>query len=57
MSEFKYTFPVAIGDRKIVATYNVRGFPAKALITPEGNYLVIPFNSDWVKFIERYTKG
>ena len=56
MSEFKYTYPVAIDDQKITKAYNVRGYPTKALITPEGNYMFIPFNSDWVKFIERYTE-
>ena len=56
MNEFKYTFPVAMEDQKILSTYNVHGFPTKALITPEGNYLVIPFNSDWVAFIDRYTR-
>lgn len=56
MNEYQYTFPVAMGDRNIVAAYNVRGFPTKALITAEGNYLFIPFNSDWIKFIERYTE-
>lgn len=56
MNEFKYTFPVAMEDQKILSTYNVHGFPTKALITPEGNYLVIPFNSDWLAFIDRYTR-
>ena len=57
MNEFKYTFPVAMNDRRLDKAYNVHGFPTKALITPEGNYLQIPFNStDWIKFIERYVE-
>jgi thiol-disulfide isomerase/thioredoxin len=57
MSEFKYTYPVAMNDQKANKAYNVHGYPTKALITPEGNYLQIPFNSsDWIKFIERYTE-
>jgi thiol-disulfide isomerase/thioredoxin len=55
MNEFKYSYPVAMNDQKLDKAYNVHGFPTKALITPEGNYLQIPFNSvDWVKFLERY---
>lgn len=54
MTAFKYTYPVAINDKKITKAYNVRGYPTKALITPEGNYMFIPFNSDWIKFIEEY---
>jgi len=56
MDEFKYTYPVAMSDRKLTKAYNVHGYPTKALITPEGNFVVIPFNSDWNKFIERYTE-
>ncbi len=56
MKDFKYTFPVAMGDQKTVNAFNVHGYPTKALITPEGNYMFIPFNSDWIKFIERYTE-
>jgi thiol-disulfide isomerase/thioredoxin len=55
MNEFKYSYPVAMNDQKLDKAYKVHGFPTKALITPEGNYLQIPFNSvDWVKFLERY---
>lgn len=56
MNEFKYTYPVAMNDQKLTKIYNVRGYPTKALITPEGNYMFIPFGSDWIKFIERYTE-
>lgn len=57
MNEFKYTFPVAMNDRRLDKAYNVHGFPTKALITPAGNYLQIQFNStDWSKFIERYVE-
>jgi hypothetical protein len=51
------TYPVAMNDQKANKAFNVHGYPTKPLITPEGTYLQIPFNSsDWIKFIERYTE-
>jgi thiol-disulfide isomerase/thioredoxin len=54
MIQYKYTFPVAMADKSIEKSYNIRGYPSKILITPKGNYLVIPFGTDWVEFIRNY---
>lgn len=54
MREFKYNFPVAMSDNKIEGTYNVSSWPSKFLVSPQGKYVVIPFNVNWVKYIEDY---
>ncbi len=54
MKEFNYSFPVAMDDNKITKLFNIRGYPTKVLITPEGKYLFIPFNIDWVDFVKKY---
>jgi thiol-disulfide isomerase/thioredoxin len=54
MKEFKYNFPVALADQKIEGLYNINSYPSKILITPQGNYLVIPFGLNWVDFIKNY---
>lgn len=54
MKEFNYTFPVVMSDNKVEADYNVQGWPSKYLVSPQGNYVVIPYNVDWVKYIQDY---
>jgi thiol-disulfide isomerase/thioredoxin len=51
----KYTFPVAMSDSLIEQTYNINSYPSKILVTPEGKYIVIPFGTDWVGFINGYS--
>ena len=54
MSENNYTFPVSEIDQEITKKFEVKGFPTKILITPEGKYLVIPFNTDWKTYVKNY---
>lgn len=56
MKEKSFNFPVAMSDNKIEEMYPVNGYPSKFLITPEGNFLTIPFGIDWVAFIKSYTE-
>lgn len=55
MLENKYTFPVSEIDKAINDAFEVSGYPTKILITPEGNYIKIPFGVDWVLFLKNYT--
>lgn len=57
MDEHKYTFPVAMSDRGVEMLYRVIVYPTKVLITPDGKYVVIPSEGDWVKFIREYSEG
>ena len=54
MAENHYSFPVAMEDDKIKTIYKLEGFPTKMLVTPQGNYVIIPLNTDWVDFIKKY---
>lgn len=54
LTQFNYSFPVAMADHKIEAMYNVKHYPTKILITPQGKYLIIPLGIDWVDFIKKY---
>lgn len=54
LSQFNYSFPVAMADNKIEAMYNVKHYPTKILITPQRKYLIIPNGIDWVDFIKKY---
>jgi thiol-disulfide isomerase/thioredoxin len=54
MTQNKYTFPVAMADQLIEKTYNIKSYPSKILISPQGKYLVVPFGIDWVDFVRKY---
>lgn len=54
MTQNKYTFPVAMADPLIEKIYNIKSYPSKILISPQGKYLVVPFGSDWVDFVKKY---
>ncbi len=54
MKEKKFSFPVAMADNKIQEQYNLVGYPTKILITPQGNYLTVPFGADWRKYVAKY---
>jgi thiol-disulfide isomerase/thioredoxin len=55
MQDKKYSFPVAMSDNIVQNTYAVQGYPTKVLITPKGNYIIVPFGGDWVKFVKEYS--
>lgn len=54
MNQFHYTFPVAMADTEIESVFNVQGYPAKILISPQGRYVLVPFGIDWVDFVKKY---
>lgn len=54
LAQFHYTFPVAMADQEIERSYNIHSWPSKILISPQGKYIVIPFNTDWVSFVKNY---
>jgi peroxiredoxin len=56
MKQFNYTFPVLMSDGQIEVDYNVFYWPTKFLISPEGTYVAIPNEVDWVKYVEEYIK-
>lgn len=55
MTENKYIFPVSEIDKQTNDLFEVSGYPTKILISPEGNYIKIPFGVDWKTFIKNYT--
>ncbi len=55
MTENKYTFPVSEIDKQTNDLFEVSGYPTKILISPEGNYIKIPFGTNWKMFIKNYT--
>jgi thiol-disulfide isomerase/thioredoxin len=54
MKDKDFTFPVAEIDKNTNDAFEVVGYPTKILISPTGNYLKIPYNSDWRMFLKNY---
>ena len=50
-----YTFPVAEIEDSIVDKLVLMGFPTKLIVSPDGHYREIPWNTDWVEYIDNYT--
>lgn len=55
MVENKYTFPVSEINEQTNNLFEVSGYPTKILISPEGNYIKIPYGVDWKTYIKNYT--
>lgn len=55
MTENKYTFPVSEIDKQTNDLFEVSGYPTKILISPQGNFIKIPFGVDWKIYIKNYT--
>ncbi|CAD0008114.1 TlpA family protein disulfide reductase [Flavobacterium chungangense] len=55
MNDNKYTFPVSEVDKQTNDLFEVSGYPTKILISPEGNFIKIPFSLDWKTYIKNYT--
>ncbi|MBT29037.1 MAG: hypothetical protein CMO01_05180 [Thalassobius sp.] len=55
MTKNNYTFPVSEIDKESTIKLEVEGYPTKILITPEGKYLVIPFDTEWQTYVKNYT--
>ncbi|RZL26940.1 MAG: TlpA family protein disulfide reductase, partial [Pedobacter sp.] len=54
MMSSNYSFPVLMSDNQIEKKYNVSSWPSKFLVSPQGKYVIIPFNVDWQKYIADY---
>ncbi|WP_343523316.1 TlpA disulfide reductase family protein [Pedobacter sp.] len=54
LKEYHYDFPVAMSDNQLEESYNVSSWPSKFLVSPQGKFIIIPFNVDWQKYIEDY---
>jgi len=55
MKKNNYSFPVAEIDKNLVKRLDIYGFPTKFLINPEGKYVVIPFNSNWIDYVRNFS--
>ncbi len=55
MTENNYTFPVSEIDKQTNDLFEVSGYPTKILISPDGNFIKIPFGVDWQTYIKNYT--
>lgn len=53
----QYTFPVSEIDDQIKNQFGINSFPTKILISPEGNYIVIPFGVDWKMYVKNYIQN
>ena len=54
MDKNSYTFPVTEIDIQTNNLFEVTGYPTKILISPEGNYIKIPFGVDWKMYLKNY---
>lgn len=54
MEQFKYSFPVVMADNAIQKNYHVGSWPSKFLITPQGKYIPISLDVNWVDFVKGY---
>ena len=54
MTKNNYNFPVAMVDEPFIKQFRVDGYPTKVLITPQGNRMKIPFNTNWVERVKIY---
>lgn len=50
----KYTFPVSEIDKQTNDLFEISEYPTKILISPEGNFIKIPFDVDWKTYIKNY---
>lgn len=51
----KYVFPAAHSDSKVEKLYNVRGYPTKVLVSPEGKMLDLQFGTDYAAILNMYS--
>jgi thiol-disulfide isomerase/thioredoxin len=54
MEKNQYTFPVASVEE--VEGFDINSFPTKLLISPDGNYVLVPNAENWVDFVRRITR-
>jgi len=54
MTKEKYSYQVLMSDSKVEKDFNIRSYPTKLLLLPQGVYLTIPFFSDYKAILNRY---
>lgn len=55
LNKNSYTFPVSEIDKQTNDLFEVLGYPTKLLISPDGYFIQIPFNTDWKMYLKNYT--
>ncbi|RXF71047.1 TlpA family protein disulfide reductase [Arcticibacter tournemirensis] len=51
-----YAMPAVMSDNIIEKNYNVRGYPSKVIISPEGRMLTVNFGTDWKDVVMQFSK-
>ncbi|UJP65285.1 TlpA family protein disulfide reductase [Mongoliitalea daihaiensis] len=54
MKKNGYDFPVSEITHDMTEVLSIQGYPTKILISPEGNYVIIPFGFDWQSYLRNY---
>jgi thiol-disulfide isomerase/thioredoxin len=54
MSARNFSFPVLMSDGNVEKLFNVKSYPTKILILPNGHYLIIPFREDYKNLLQQY---
>ncbi|MCH8533616.1 MAG: TlpA family protein disulfide reductase [Flavobacteriaceae bacterium] len=54
MSKNEYSFPVKEIEENSVQQLNVKGFPTKLLISPEGNFIKLNLSRRWDQYVKNY---
>ena len=54
MKKKGYDFPVSEITHNMTEVLGIQGYPTKMLISPEGNYVIIPFGFDWQSYLRNY---
>ncbi|MGY6522231.1 MAG: TlpA family protein disulfide reductase [Mongoliitalea sp.] len=54
MKKNGYDFPVSEITYDMTEVLGIQGYPTKILISPDGNYVIIPFGFDWQSYLRNY---
>lgn len=52
----KFTIPVAISKGDVEKDFEIRGFPSKILIAPDGRMMNVEFGKNWQTVLKQYSK-
>ncbi len=54
MTTKNFSFPVLMSDGNVEKLFNVKSYPTKILILPNGHYLIIPFREEYKGLLQQY---
>ncbi|MBE7176129.1 MAG: TlpA family protein disulfide reductase [Mucilaginibacter polytrichastri] len=54
LAETKFNLPVLMSDNEVQRKYNVRGYPEKVLISPDGKMLTVAYGQDWLTILKQF---